>query len=187
MVVNVHPLPPPPPPHPPVPQPVAPPVPQVVGETPYEIREVDVEMVRYSQKDMKPIFRNGQPLHTLVKQLALGSVSPLTAPFLLLDAFEETLQDGSVGLFSADNRRLWCLKRYQILKGQKVFIRVKVLKHHIRRLMTDPIAQQLARKSCDHFDTEDQGLTVRMRGLPPCHGANVRVQAPRLLLRGPRG
>ena len=181
MVVNVHPLPPPPPPQLPAPQvpqplPQLPPVPQVVPpqgvEMPYEIRQVDVEAVRYSQKDIKAKFRNGQPLYSLVVLLQQGQVSA-TAPFLLLDAFEDRLEDGTVGLFSTDNRRLWCLKRYQQLLKQKVFIRVKVLKHHIRRLMRDPVAQQLAKKSWDHFDTQDKGMTVRFRQSP---SANLQPQ-----------
>ena len=94
-----------------------------IGSLPMSDRIVSIDNLLYSQQSCGVTFRDGSPLRQLVEELHSGLHDPLTSSFLQLEVIH---RDGK--LFSNDNRRLYCLKRYRDEIRQPVQVRF-VQKH----------------------------------------------------------
>merc|ERR1712224_916960 len=70
---------------------------------------VTIDSVLQTHNDISGQFGNGKGFDELVIQLDNGFIDPLAVPFLKLDVFEWPGR----GLYSINNRRLYCLKVHQ--------------------------------------------------------------------------
>ena len=132
-----------------VPSPRTPPMPSS-----YRSEIIAVRGLRYTQRACRSSFRCGRPLQLLIAQLCEGQVSSLHAPFLRLEIIRKW-ERGRQLLFSNDNRRLYCLKQYQMHTQSNVQIRAKVFEWH-RAFDT----------FLRHKDTRNSGRRIRVRGRP---------------------
>ena len=100
---------------------------------------VDVEKLLYTQPSIKKAFQRGSPWRTLedlIRALENEDVNPLYHPNLKL----EVVRKGG-RYFSNDNRRLYCLKRFQanhverkVQVSCKVWYWAPAFDRHIERL-----------------------------------------------------
>ncbi|CAE7704478.1 GALNT15 [Symbiodinium necroappetens] len=106
-------------------------------------REVAVRELRYSQRTCGSYFRCGRKCEDLVRDLHEKKVDPRTADFLVLDVIRKRDARGRSVLWSADNRRLWALKKFQQYTQGEIKVRVRfqgdfhALKRFERNLDTD--------------------------------------------------
>ncbi|CAE8594255.1 unnamed protein product [Polarella glacialis] len=126
-------------------------------------RVVDVSELRYCQRTIKKLFRDGRSLHTLVTQLKSGEVDPMTADFLKLTVMERPERGGGSSFFSKDNRRLWCLKELQRIRdGSPVPVRVKFVSWAVQQ--DHWVLQEELRRFSANNDTQNGGYDVILRG-----------------------
>jgi len=85
------------------------------------LRHVPVNEVNFTHDTIKDRFQDGRSLDRLISELLSGEVHPLKEQNLQLDVF-------NVGgkLFSLNNRRLKCLKEYQLHCKHEVIIAVQL-------------------------------------------------------------
>ncbi|CAE7657614.1 GALNT15 [Symbiodinium sp. CCMP2456] len=87
--------------------------------------EVAVRELRYSQRTCGSYFRCGRKCEDLVRDLHEKKVDPRTAEFLVLDVIRGKDSRGRSVLWSADNRRLWVLKKFQQYTQGEIKVRVR--------------------------------------------------------------
>ena len=80
-----------------------------------------VREIEYTQASIKAEFRDGRPLEQLISDLHRGKVDPCTCRTLELEVVE---YGGKY--YSNDNRRLYCLNKYQESVHWKVKVAAKV-------------------------------------------------------------
>eukprot|EP00931_Biecheleriopsis_adriatica_P040825 TRINITY_DN23381_c1_g2_i2.p1 TRINITY_DN23381_c1_g2~~TRINITY_DN23381_c1_g2_i2.p1 ORF type:complete len:592 (+),score=111.48 TRINITY_DN23381_c1_g2_i2:54-1829(+) len=112
-------------------------------------RIVDVDCLRFAQETMKWEFSDGKSLEQLVQDLKAGAVHPLKDSFLTL----EVTEDKGI-LYSSNNRRLWCLKKYQEENADRVQVRIKVLSQK---------GWEQAKRHMRNFDTKCRGKRIKVR------------------------
>ncbi|CAE7038216.1 GALNT15 [Symbiodinium sp. CCMP2592] len=88
-------------------------------------REVPVRELRFSQRTCGSYFRCGRKCEDLVRDLHEKKVDPRTAKFLVLDVIRKKDSRGRSVLWSADNRRLWVLKKFQQYTQGEIKVRVR--------------------------------------------------------------
>ncbi|CAE8627428.1 unnamed protein product [Polarella glacialis] len=126
-------------------------------------RVVDVSELRYCQRSIKKLFKDGRSLNTLVTQLKSGEVDPMTADFLKLTVMERPERGGGSSFFSKDNRRLWCLKELQRIRdGSPVPVRVKFVSWAVQQ--DHWVLQEELRRFSANNDTPNGGYDVILRG-----------------------
>ena len=96
-----------------------------LASLPMHERVVSVDDILYSQPSCGVAFKEGNTLRQLVEELHSGMHNPLTAPFLKLELIQRKDK-----LYSNDNRRLYCLKRYRDEIQEPVHIRARVYVAH---------------------------------------------------------
>lgn len=113
------------------------------------IRVVAVDELLYTQNGCSGKFSDGHTFDELIRQLLHGEVDPLYEKRLLLDV----VQWGGK-LWSVDNRRLYCLRKYQEIVGRSwvVHCRVRVKAWCL-----------LLDRFWDHFDTTTGGKSIAVR------------------------
>ena len=111
----------------------------------------------YTQNSCKNVFADGTSLEDVVKQLIKRERDPLEDPFFVLDVVE---WDGH--FYSVDNRRLYCLQRYQshVKCVKEVWVRVRLRRWH-----------EVFDRFWTHFTTTNGGACIRVRD-----GASVEQQ-----------
>ncbi|CAJ1358820.1 unnamed protein product [Effrenium voratum] len=119
------------------------------------LRRFNVRYLRFSQRKISRVFKDGTPLEDLINGLREGNVS-LEAPFLQLSVVQRPDSWGRMIFVCSDNRRLYCLKMYQAhLGGEPLIITAKY---------TSWVHFKAARTNEMHFDTTTDGRTVKLRG-----------------------
>lgn len=124
---------------------------------PYD-KTIKVSKLRYTQEKMSNYFRDGKSLDALVDSLKSGQVSTSSA-FLKLNVVHWPQK----GYFSIDNRRLWCLKRFQESERERVCVAVRVFplsKEFVDHMTSHPKYLSFLR----HYDTRCDGKEVQIRG-----------------------
>lgn len=118
------------------------------------VEQLDVSELLYSQETCKAAFKNRKPLLSLVADLVAGRVTT-SASFLTLEVVERPV-DGELQFVCSDNRRLWCLKQYQMhqdkIGGRPVRVNCRVMRYEQWRH---------AEKNALHFD--GGGRTIQLR------------------------
>jgi len=120
------------------------------------IEEIEVDQLFYSQWSIKPHFKCGRTLDSLVDALKRGEVR-LTDEFLTLEVVEWKMWDQggkTMRLFSTDNRRLYCLKDYKKWLEQPVRVKCRVMTYEAFRRL---------RCNAEHFDTINNGTSIEIR------------------------
>ena len=84
---------------------------------------VPVHNVKFSHRSIKRRFDDGRPLAYLVEQLCRDEVHPLRDSFLRLRVWHFRGK-----LISRDNRRLYCLKKYQQKRSGNVMVMIDIVK-----------------------------------------------------------
>ena len=112
------------------------------------MKTVWVDELDYSQSNCGQTFQDGRALTQLVQELCQGKHDPLESDFLCLEVVKKRGR-----LFSNDNRRLWCLKKYQGIIGQKVRVKIRL-----------EVLTRTAGRFADRFDNTLRNKTIRLRG-----------------------
>ena len=112
------------------------------------VKTVWVDELDYSQSNCRQTFQDGRALTQLVQELCQGKHDPLESDFLCLEVVKKRGR-----LFSNDNRRLWCLKKYQEIIGQKVRVKIRL-----------EVLTRAAGRFAERFDTTVGNKTIRLRG-----------------------
>ena len=134
--------------------------------------------VKYTQKSCSKAFSCGRSLQETVEGIVKGVIDPLVSDFLVLTA----VRFGD-RLYSIDNRRLLCMRTAAKLLNKPVFARVRVydfasgFQEFMRWWWMPPHAsgQQYHHSSepgilstlervLAHYDTDDDGETIHVRG-----------------------
>eukprot|EP00931_Biecheleriopsis_adriatica_P074747 TRINITY_DN48753_c0_g1_i1.p1 TRINITY_DN48753_c0_g1~~TRINITY_DN48753_c0_g1_i1.p1 ORF type:complete len:213 (-),score=3.55 TRINITY_DN48753_c0_g1_i1:38-646(-) len=122
-----------------------------------------VDRIDYSQGNCSRCFRDGKPLDQLVTELMEGRWDPESAHFLKLECIRKAGRHGETSLLSNDNRRLWCLKKYQELlrkhrNNQAEEVRVRVSISDAGDL------QPQFRRFLQRYDPTYGGQSIKVRG-----------------------
>lgn len=104
----------------------------------------------YTQDSCKNVFADGTKLDTVVQQLIAQERDPLVDPFFVLDVI---VWGGR--LYSVDNRRLYCLQRYQDYIGRSDILQVRVRLHRWLDVFD---------RFWIHYTTLNGGTSIRIRG-----------------------
>lgn len=113
------------------------------------VRTVSVSELLFTHDSIGSCFTDGRTFQALLQDLRTGIANPLTSDFLCLT----TLSFDGQQLFSLANRRLWCLKWWQMEVPWPVQVRVKV------KLVEDPVI----RKFLLAFTSNTLGAQVSLR------------------------
>lgn len=105
--------------------------------------------ILYTQDSCSNVFGDGTHLESVVQQLIAGDRDPLSDPWFVLDVVEWSEQ-----FYSVDNRRLYCLHRYQEHLGDSTTVHVRIRLH--RWLDTFD-------RFWLHFTTSNGGKSIRIR------------------------
>ena len=119
-----------------------------------------VSDLRYSHNSVGPHFRDGGTFDALLQDLLSGRVKPLKDLVLKVYHWPER------GFYSRNNRRLWCLKRYEREMGEAVFVRVIVRELPVgimRRVARSPKLWAMLRDFLPAFTTMNDGQSVWIR------------------------
>jgi len=116
--------------------------------------KVAVNDLKYSQRTCGDVFSCGRPCLDLVRDLRAGKVDPLTASFLTLDVIQKRDRRGRLALYSTDNRRLWCLKKFQRFTNGQVKVRVRMLPEEYYNMFV---------RFSRNLDTDTDGRHIRVR------------------------
>ncbi len=116
-----------------------------------------VNHVRYTQSSCSCVFRDGRSLEQSVADLVDGRVDALRDEWLTLDV---VLLNGK--LYSVNNRRLYCLKQFQILVRHSCTVLVRVRLHRWNSISQGHICKQFRK----HFTTECDGESIFIRMKP---------------------
>ena len=109
---------------------------------------VPVHNVKISHRSIKRRFDDGRPLANLVEQLRRDEVHPLRDSFLRLRVWYFR------GKFiSRDNRRLYCLKKYQQERSENVMVMIDIVK----------LGKEVE-KFVSSWTSRNGGESVRVRG-----------------------
>ena len=103
----------------------------------------------YTQNTCKGVFADGISLESVVKELVEQKRDPLADPWFILDVVE---WEGR--WYSVDNRRLYCLSRYQMHLGCSRTVWVRVRLHRWREVFD---------RFWLHFTTINGGESIRIR------------------------
>ncbi|CAE8589779.1 unnamed protein product, partial [Polarella glacialis] len=109
--------------------------------------------LRYSQKKCGSRFSDGRPIMETLEQLNTQRVDTLRAPWLKLSCVQR-----HDGLYSIDNRRLWCLKRHRDHVQEDVEVRI--------RMIPDEVYKECQRFTRNH-DAQNGGHEITVRGEGP--------------------
>ena len=120
---------------------------QDLGQAPTLVKCSDL---LYTQDSCKNEFADGTKLDTVVLQLIAQERDPLIDPFFVLDVI---VWNGS--LFSVDNRRLYCLHRYQDYIGRSETLHVRARLHRWLDVFD---------RFWTHYTTLNGGTSIRLRG-----------------------
>ena len=120
---------------------------QDVGQAPTLVK---CSELLYTQDSCKKEFADGTKLDTVVQQLITQERDPLADPFFVLDVI---VWDGN--LFSVDNRRLYCLRRYQDYIGRSETLHVRARLHRWLDVFD---------RFWIHYTTQNGGTSIRIRG-----------------------
>eukprot|EP00931_Biecheleriopsis_adriatica_P080050 TRINITY_DN53408_c0_g1_i1.p1 TRINITY_DN53408_c0_g1~~TRINITY_DN53408_c0_g1_i1.p1 ORF type:complete len:482 (+),score=69.67 TRINITY_DN53408_c0_g1_i1:94-1539(+) len=116
--------------------------------------EVEVSQLRYSQRTCGRYFRDGRLCRDLLRDLRSGKVDPLSAGFMKLSVIQKRDRHGNLALFSTDNRRLWCLKKFQRRHTSVVKAKVSILWYNDYLKVL---------RFWRNLDTDTDGLDIRVR------------------------
>ena len=108
---------------------------------------VPVHNVKFSHRSIKRRFDDGRPLASLVEQLRRNEVHPLRDSFLRLRVWHFRGK-----LISRDNRRLYCLKKYQQEQSEDVMAMIDIVK-----------LGKIVEKSVSSWTSRSGGESVRLR------------------------
>ena len=129
---------------------------------------VEVDDLHYTQRSISAFFRRDgraqrprRRIANLASAIADSRIST-DAEFLKL----RVMQIGAA-LYSLDNRRLWCLKRAQVIRRRRTNVYVGTL--YVKTVLVGVLeSQTIARVFSNHYDTQTHGGSI-----------TVRVQLPR--------
>ena len=113
---------------------------------------VECASLLYTQASCSSYFSDGRSLETVLDLLKQGKAHPLREPWLRLDVI---VYEGQ--MFSVDNRRLYCLHKYQEHLGAQRTVWARVNLYH-----WVPVFDRF----WAHFDTGNGGSSIRVR--QPC-------------------
>ncbi len=82
--------------------------------------DMNVEGIRFSQNSISPIFQDGESLEKGIKDIKYGKWKPV---------IEVTTPSGGKGLYTLDNRRLYCTKAAGVRKIRVRFVKYQSSKH----------------------------------------------------------
>ena len=127
---------------------------------------VEVDDLRYTQRSISAFFRRDgraqlprRRIANLASAIADSRVST-DAEFLKL----RVMQIGAA-LYSLDNRRLWCLKRAQVIKRRRTNVYVGTL--HVNTMLVGVLESNIvARVFRNHYDTRTHGRSITVRTSP---------------------
>ena len=119
----------------------------------YEIKNVLVDEISFTQENCGRKFQDGRLLEQLVAELHAGKHDPLRSDFLCLETLWKRDRNRTHRLYSNDNRRLWCLKEFQRQSGRQVYIKIRLVK-----------LPREAQRLVDRFDPVYDNQYIRIRG-----------------------
>ena len=121
---------------------------------------VKVDDVRHTHDSISKKFACGKSFDELIGSLDRGRIDPLKDTFLKFEVVERLGQ----GLFSINNRRLFCLELHQehVRRSRLVMVRVRIsmLQASFGELHRNPICEQFIRA----YDSFDAGRGIMVRG-----------------------